>query len=282
VRPESLAVIGLGAIGGSIAWQARLAGVPRVVGYSPEPSDGAAAVKAAAVTEFADSAASAARACALVVLATPPHITLELIAHLARVLPPGALLTDVASVKGCVMRRAAAAGLADRFAGAHPLAGTHGSGFAYARPDRLRGCVVYVCASGTPAGDAAARGVMSFWERTLEAAPVLIDAEVHDRQLAWTSHLPQAAASALAKTMADRRLGGVSYGAGARDTTRLAASSPELWVEILLENREAVGEALERLDETVRELRELLARGDAPGLKRYLAAAAAFRQGLER
>ena len=82
--------------------------------------------------------------------------------------------------------------------------------------------MVYVCETGSPDGPQTAREVMRFWEEVLEAQPILIDAAVHDRQLAWTSHLPQAVAFALAKALADRRLGGVSYGTGARDTTRLA------------------------------------------------------------
>ncbi len=222
------------------------------------------------------------RGAALVVLATPPQSTLELIDRLGPLLEPGAVFTDVASVKGSVLRRAVAAGLADCFAGGHPLAGTHGSGFAYARPDRLRGCVVYVCATGSAAGDTAARGVMGFWRETLEASPVLIDAAAHDRQLAWTSHLPQAVAYALAKALAGHGLGAISYGTGARDTTRLAASSPELWIDIFLENRAPVLEALARAEGELAELRRLLAAGDAANLRRYLDTAAAFRKGLDR
>jgi prephenate dehydrogenase len=79
LRPASLTVIGLGAIGGSLAWQARRAGVPRVVGYSPKPAEGIQALKADAVTELADSAAAAVVGAELVVLAAPPRITLDLI-----------------------------------------------------------------------------------------------------------------------------------------------------------------------------------------------------------
>ena len=107
-------------------------------------------------------------------------------------LAPGAILSDVASIKVPVMERARAAGLAARFAGAHPLAGTHGSGFGAARPDLFRGAVVYVCPTGTLEGDVVARSVASFWELVGEAQPVTIDAAAHDTQLAWTSHLPQA------------------------------------------------------------------------------------------
>jgi prephenate dehydrogenase len=282
VRPSSLTVIGLGAIGGSLAWQARLAGIPRVVGVSASRAEGVQALRTSAITELADTPAKAVRGAELVVLAVPAQVTLELIGRLHSLLEPGALLTDVCSVKSPVVARATAEGLGDRFAGGHPLAGTHGSGFAAARADRLRGCVVYVCETGSPGGDQAARRVMSFWEQVLEAQPVLIDAAAHDRQLAWTSHLPQAVASALAKALADRGLAGVSFGTGARDTTRLAASSPDMWIDILLYNRAAVVEALEATEHSLADLRRLVAAGDADGLRAYLAAAQRFREGLDR
>jgi prephenate dehydrogenase len=282
VRPSSLSVIGLGAIGGSLAWQARLAGVPRVIGFSPSRADAVQALRSSAVTELADSAVKAARGAELVVLAVPAHATLDLIGRLRPSLEPGAVLTDVCSVKGPVLARALSEGLGDRFAGAHPLAGTHGSGFGAARPDRLRGCVVYVCETGAPGGDHVGRQVMRFWEQVLEAQPVLIDAADHDRQLAWTSHLPQAVASALAKTLADRGLAGVSFGSGARDTTRLAASSADMWLDILRYNREEVAQALAATEGGLAELRRLLAADDADGLRAYLGAAQRFREGLDR
>lgn len=275
-------MIGLGAIGGSLAWQARLAGVARVVGYSPQASEGVRALKATAITELAETPARAVRGAELVVLAVPPRATLDLMGQLAPALEARTVLTDVCSVKGPVIKQAIAVGLGDRFAGGHPLAGTHETGFDSARPDRLRGCVVYICETGSTQGHLAAQSVTSFWQHTLEASPIRIDAEAHDRQLAWTSHLPQAVASVLAKTIADHGLGGVSYGSGARDTTRLAASSPDMWLDIFLYNRSAVSEALEQVEQHVAELRRLLAAGDAPALHRYLEAAQAFRQGIER
>jgi prephenate dehydrogenase len=277
-----MAVIGLGAIGGSLAWQARLAGIGRIVGYSPLRGEAVAALRASAVSEVADSPARAVRGVELVVLAVPPGPTLDLIDRLGPALEPGAIVTDVCSVKGPVMARAAASGLRDRFAGSHPLAGTHDSGFAAARPDRLRGCVVYVCEGMSDEGARVARGVMRFWEEVLEAQPILIAAEAHDRQLAWTSHLPQAAAYALAKALADRQLGGVSYGTGARDTTRLAASSADMWLDILLQNREPLSEALASVETRLGDLRRLLEAGDRQGLEEFLETAREFRRGLDR
>jgi prephenate dehydrogenase len=282
VRPSSLSVIGLGAIGGSLAWQARLAGVSRVVGFSPSRADAVEALRSSAVTELADSAVKATRGSELVVLAVPARATLDLIGRLRPSLEPGAVLTDVCSVKRPVLARAVEEGLGDRFAGGHPLAGTHGSGFAAARPDRLKGCVVYVCETGAPGGDMVCRQVMRFWEQVLEAHPVLIDPAAHDRQLAWTSHLPQAVASSLAKTLADHGLAGVSFGTGARDTTRLAASSADLWVDILRYNRAEMTGALAAAESSLAELRRLLEADDADGLRDYLAAAQRFREGLDR
>lgn len=282
MRPSSLTVIGLGAIGGSLAWQARLAGVPRVIGYSPDRAEGIQALKASAITELADTPTRALRGAELVVLAVPPRATLDLVVQLASMLGPDTLLTDVCSVKAPVLRQAVESGLGDRFAGSHPLAGTHETGFLSARPDRLRGCVVYICESGTPAGHHAAGNIASFWEHTLQASPIRIAAEHHDRQLAWTSHLPQALAYALARALAERGLAGVSYGSGAKDTTRLAASDPAMWADILLYNEPAVGEALAQTEAHLVELRRLLAAGDREGLGAYLTAAQAFRKGIDR
>jgi prephenate dehydrogenase len=82
--------------------------------------------------------------------------------------------------------------------------------------------------------------------------------------------------------LADRGLGGVSFGTGAKDTTRLAASSPALWGEILLYNEPAVAEAIAATERQLAELRGLLARQDVQGLHRYLTTAQGFRQGLDR
>src|SRR3989449_11602123 len=123
-----------------------------------------------------------------------------------------------------------------RFAGGHPLAGTHARGFRAARLGLFTDAVVYV--TPTRDGGAAAREVAHFWSETLGAHPVVIDAAQHDRQLAVTSHLPQAVASLLASFLARAAPPGASFGPGARDTTRVAASDPALWAEIFLMNRD--------------------------------------------
>ena len=98
MRPTSLGVVGLGAIGGSLAWQSRMAGVPRVVGYSPNPAEAVKALKATAITEIADSPGHVVGQCDLIILATPPKATLDLLQSLAPLVRREAILTDVCSV----------------------------------------------------------------------------------------------------------------------------------------------------------------------------------------
>lgn len=280
VRPETLSVLGLGAIGGSVAWQARLAGVPRVIGFTPEAADGALALKSAALTDLADTPARAVRDADLVVIAAPAGATLDLLGRIGAWLPARALLTDVTSVKVPIMARAELAGLSDRFAGSHPLAGTHASGFSAARPDLFKGAVVYVTPAGAGADPRPVGEIMDFWAGTLGAEPVRIDAHAHDQQLAWTSHLPHATASALASVLA--RCQAVSFGTGARDTTRLAGSSAPLWTELFQMNRAEITTALKELEAELARLRGLIAAADAAPLREFLERAREFRRGLDR
>jgi prephenate dehydrogenase len=279
MKPDVLGVIGLGAMGGSLAWQAARRGVERVIGYSPFPSEGAAALKAGAITELAHDPQSVVRRSELVVLAAPPSANLRLLGELAgEIKGKKALCTDVTSVKLPVVQRASALGLDPFFAGSHPLTGTDGSGFSAAGAVKYRGVVVYV--TPLPEGESAAPAIADFWATVLEAAPVFCDAAEHDRMLAWTSHLPQAVASALAVTLSRRGPKGVSCGPGALDTTRLAASSTLMWRDILLLNREAVLEALTGMEEELGTLRSLLSQPRPMDLLRWLEEGRAWRRRL--
>ena len=280
MRPNTLGVIGLGAIGGSVAWQAARSGVPRVLAYTRAPRDGVAALKVGAITELAQSVSHVVRRADLVVLATPPAATLALLRrHRDEFAGGAALVTDVTSVKAPVIHLARALGLEHRFAGSHPFAGTHGQGFGAARVALLRGAVVYV--SPVADDDTPGREVADFWVDVFDAQCVVVDAAVHDELLAWTSHLPQAIASALAGAIAEWGPRGVTYGTGARDTTRLAASSVEMWRDVLLMNREPVLAALDRFDEATGALRRALADGDPEGLVRWLERGATWRRGID-
>ena len=276
MRPHTLGVIGLGAIGGSLALQAKRAGIATVLGWSPEPAERVAAVRQGAIDDAPPRAADVARAVELLVLAAPPAANLELLGSLKPHIGAGALVTDVGSVKRAIVARADGLGLGPRFAGGHPLAGTHAHGFAAARVDLFKGAVVYITA--TRDGDGAAREVAHFWESVLEAHAVLIDAAQHDHQLALTSHLPQAVASLLAHHLAHATPPGATFGPGARDATRLAASEPALWTEIFLLNRDELLPALRSLEEPLGELERALEMGNPQAVTAWLSRAAQWRR----
>jgi prephenate dehydrogenase len=279
VRPHTLGLIGLGAIGGSVARQAKLAGVGTVLGWSPEPAERVAAVKQGALDDAPPRAADVARAADLLILAAPPAANLAQLEALAPQLRAGTLVTDVGSVKRAIVSLAERLSLAPRFAGSHPLAGTHRRGFEASRGDLFRGAVVYV----TPClgGDSAAREIAHFWETVLGAHPVTLDAGGHDAQLAATSHVPQVVASLLAHFLARHTPPGASLGPGALDTTRLAASDPALWTEILLMNRDEVLPALRALEEPLGAVERALEAGDGAALTAWLTRAADWRRRVE-
>lgn len=279
MRPSTLGVIGLGAIGGSLARQAKRAGVPTVLGWSPEPAERAAAVRQGALDDAPPRAEDVAREAELLILAAPPAANVRLLESLKPHLGAAALVTDVGSVKRAIVARAEALGLGARFAGSHPLAGTHEHGFGAARADLFKGAVVYV--TPTKDGDGAAREIGHFWETVLEAHPVLLDAQRHDAQVAITSHLPQVVASLLGNYLAAHAPRGAMLGPGARDTTRLAESHSALWTEILLMNRDELLPALRSLEEPLGELERALEAADAPAVTAWLSRAAEWRRSLD-
>lgn len=279
MRPSTLGILGLGAIGGSLALEAKRAGIATVLGWSPDPAERATAAQRDAIDDAPARAADVAGAAELLVLAAPPAANLDLLENLRGELRPQAIMTDVGSVKRAIVARAQELGIGAHFAGGHPLAGTHARGFGAARLGLFKGAVVYI--TPTREGDGAAREVAHFWESVLEAHPVIIDAARHDCQLALTSHLPQAVASLLAHYLAEAAPAGASFGPGARDATRLAASDAALWTEIFLMNRDQLLPALRALEEPLGQLERALEAGDAAALRSWLTRAADWRRRLD-
>jgi prephenate dehydrogenase len=278
VRPSTLGVIGLGAIGGSVARQAKLAGIATVLGWSPDPVERTAALEQRAIDDAPVETADLARAADLLVLAAPPAANLQLLETLHRHVGRDSLITDVGSVKRGIVARAEGLGISARFAGSHPLAGTHDHGFEASRSNLFAGAVVYI--TPTRDGAQAARDVGEFWGAVMEARPVVVDAAAHDAQIAVTSHLPQVIASLLGRYLAEHAPPGTTFGPGARDTTRLAASEPGLWTEILLMNRDVLLPALRSLEEPLGEIVRALEHGDAATVAAWLTRAAEWRRGI--
>ena len=279
--PDTLGVIGLGAIGGSVAWSAASRGTPRILGCCRRPKNAVAAAKAGAITEIAHGPEEVVRGADFIVLADPPVAALELLERLAPLIRErGVVCIDVASVKAPATRLASRMDLADHFAGSHPFVGQENVPFASARPDLLEQALVYV--TPTEGGERAAREVSDFWKRAVGAQPVTLDAARHDACIAWTDHLPRAAASVLAAALAERGPEGVTYPPSTLEATWPAADDVGRWAELLWLNREQMAGALEGIESKLEELRSLLASGSQAELRRWLEDGARWREQFDQ
>jgi prephenate dehydrogenase len=229
-----LGIVGVGLVGGSTGLAARRAGW-EVVGV-----DGPEVLEEALESRAVDRASTLkeVRGADLLVLATPISEVRQLLGDLS---PTEALVTDAASAKLAIVREAERLDL--RFVGGHPMAGSQLAGVANAREDLFRGARYFL----TPTGETDPedyREVAGFI-RELGATPTAVDPEKHDLLMATLSHLPHLMAVALLKVASDISPEALSFaGPSFRDLTRVGASNPALWADILAENSPALGEAL--------------------------------------
>ena len=238
-RPR-VSIVGLGLIGGSLAFSLRRAGYT-VVGFD-RPRVRARARAKGAVHVAASSLSEVAQA-DVVVLAAPPVANLGLLRRLVRHLQRETVVTDVGSVKVPICREATRLGVST-FVGGHPMAGTEGSGFAAAEAGLFKGRPWLLATDGT--SRAALRTVTAL-VRAVGARPAYMPAREHDRTVAFLSHLPQLTAWALFEAARKDRLVRrhlAAAGPGFRDMTRLARSPRSLWREILGQNQAEVARAL--------------------------------------
>lgn len=276
--PAAVAIVGLGLIGGSMARDLAAAGVP-VVGVDADRSTLAAATGDGVLRQALRPEDPLPGDVEIVVLAMPvPAIPIALRSFAAEgsAAEGGPVITDVGSAKRSVLAAAAEAGVGPRFVGGHPMAGDHRRGWAASRPGLFRNALVWIC-PGAAAPAAVAR-VTALWT-SLGARPEHIDAAAHDRLVGLSSHLPQAVASALAGALRETGVGRDALGPGGADTTRLAASDPELWTGILLDNADEVATGLEATERRLVALREALRRGDAAAVRGWLRDAAEWAAG---
>jgi prephenate dehydrogenase len=269
----SVAIVGLGLIGGSIALAVRERWPEsRVFGVDTEAV--LAHARGAGAIEHGFDSIGALPDTSLIVLAAPVRQNIELL----RDLPPLAIATDVSGTKREIVSAARALPPGTTFIGGHPLGGGERGGFAFARPDLFAGRPWIFTSDGDEASDAVAR--LSRFVTGLGAKPCILSAQEHDRLMAYVSHLPQLAASALMETVgAGAGSEGLRMaGRGLVDTTRLASSPADVWRDICLTNADAVGEALDSLIARLTQLRGDLRRGET--IEAIFSAAAKWRAEL--
>jgi len=255
---QTLAIFGVGLIGGSFALALREAGFSgKIIGVS-SPATTERALDLGVIDE-AMPAADAAQAADLIYLAQPIVRIIELLGELNAWVRPDALITDAGSTKKAIVERAGAAITRCQFLGGHPMAGRERFGVEAAEAGLFRGRP-YVLTPGAESALETER-VRNFvdWLRRIGAVPVTLDAERHDRIVAYTSHLPQLASTALASMLDGRAEAKAGiFGPALVDSTRLSLSSFDMWRDILATNRDSIQEALRnyiaKLEEFCREL----------------------------
>ncbi|NNE48782.1 MAG: prephenate/arogenate dehydrogenase family protein [Altererythrobacter sp.] len=281
---HSVAIIGLGLLGGSIglALQDRASDIT-TTGYDADADVRAKATERGLVGTVCDSAADAVGKADLVILCVPVGAMKSAAAEIAGHLKPGAIISDVGSSKQSVIEDLAATLPGATVIPAHPVAGTEQSGpeAGFATLFENRWCIL------TPpdgADEASVEALANFW-RTLGSKIEVMDAEHHDLVLAVTSHIPHLIAYTIVGTASDledvTRGEVIKYSAGGfRDFTRIAASNPTMWRDVFLQNRSAVLEMLGRFTEDLTALQRAIRSGDGETLHELFTRTRAIRRGI--
>jgi cyclohexadieny/prephenate dehydrogenase len=282
---QRIALIGIGLIGSSISHASRRAGLAKeIVGSARSASTVETALKLGLVSKGYASAAEAVQGADLVILCVPVGLCGAIAKEIKPHLVPGAILSDVGSVKGSIVRDVAPhVPRGVHFVAAHPIAGTEQSGpeSGFAELFDGRWCIL----TPEPHTDkAAVDKLKAFWEE-LGSRVEIMAPDHHDLVLAITSHLPHLIAYNIVNTAAhlERVTNSevIKFSAGGfRDFTRIAASDPTMWRDVFLNNREAVLEMLGRFSEDLTALQRAIRFGEGETLFRLFTEARAIRRGI--
>jgi cyclohexadieny/prephenate dehydrogenase len=275
---DSLTIVGVGLIGGSIGLAAKArAAARRVVGVGRHADTLERAKSLGAIDEFTTDMASGVRSADIVVFCSPVDRIAKQAREAAAYAMPGALFTDAGSTKGTIVRELDGRLPSHvRFVGAHPLAGSEKQGAENARADLFAGRVCVLTPTATTDAAAVERATL-FWQ-SLGCVVKRLTPEEHDLALATTSHLPHVIAALLAGQLPTKWMPFAA--SGFRDTTRVAAGDPALWTAIARENAPALSLALDQFDERLQELRKAVLDVESDALIDILTAGKKVRDAL--
>lgn len=261
---ERLTIIGVGLIGGSFALALKAAGFTgEIVGCGRREEPLKRAVELGAIDHWSTDPAEAVAGTGVVLLAVPMLAMRKVLEQLAGTIPGDAIVTDAGSSKGSFVRDARVLDNPGRVVPGHPIAGTEHSGVEAAFATLFVDHRVIL----TPTQDTdpqALQRVESLWQMT-GAIVETTDVQTHDRLLAATSHLPHMLAFGLVATLAGMREEDDIFrfaAGGFRDFTRIASSDPVMWRDVCIANRDALLDVLTRYHGDLRQLTEMIERGD--------------------
>jgi len=258
---HSVAIVGFGLIGGSIALATRERWPSIRITAVDRPPVLAHAAGSGAIDRTAKSVADLA-GIDLLILAAPVEQNLRLLPEAAAIIGDRGLITDVGGTKRAIVNAASSlSGARAAFVGGHPIGGAEQGGFAFARADLFRGRPWILTPNGSSPAPVVDR-LRGFVE-SLGARPTTMDAEEHDRLMAFLSHLPQLTVSALMGVVgeATESNGLRLAGRGLVDSTRLASSPADVWREVCASNAGDIGAALDHLIARLQQLRSGLTDG---------------------
>jgi prephenate dehydrogenase len=269
---KTVAIIGMGLMGGSLGMALRRKGLARVKGYARREETRRQALDVGAVDEVCEAPGDAVKGASIVVMCTPVLTIPALVNECRNGFGAGTVVTDVGSTKAEVVNRVVSilAGSDVHFVGSHPMAGSEKSGIEVARMDLYEGAVTAV----TPVQgevDSVVGAVSGLWS-SVGSRVIRISPEEHDALVARTSHLPHLVASLLVTTAVGE--GGERFralcGPGFRDATRIAGGSPEMWHDIVKTNRAAILEVLRDYQGELGALIATIEAGDFEGIREQL------------
>jgi prephenate dehydrogenase len=286
VHFKQVAIIGVGLIGGSLGMLLKRDGLAEaVVGVGRRIENLKTAVELGAIDRYVSDARDGVRDADLVILATPVDTYERHLKEWGPSLKAGAIVSDVGSVKGPLVTQAEQLlpGTV-RFVGAHPIAGKEKTGVAAGSVTLFKGarCILTPTTRTDPQ---ALQAIRALWEAA-GSVVLTMDPMLHDKVLGAVSHLPHIAAFALINALTEVQQGTpeldlLTYsGGGLRDTTRIAASSPEMWRDIFLWNRDNLVAQIEAYERHLQRLKQLIRAGDGPGIERELERAKQVREKL--
>jgi len=271
---NKVAIIGVGLIGGSLGLAIKkLSDAPQVYGYSLSESTTEKAVKRGAIDVACRNIGDCVKEADIIFVATPVGKIVDVVKELSSKVKDGAIISDVGSTKSSVVKTIE--GFLPKyihFIGGHPVTGSENDGIDYASETLFRN--FYYVLTPTASTDSNAFKVLHSLLTSIGANVIAVSADKHDQILATLSHLPHMVAALLvnmaSKQVAEKQNWLLLAAGGFRDTTRIAASKPAIWLDICLENKQALVENLREFEKALKEMIVLIEDGDTQKLHQVL------------